>query len=306
MKTCIILNPWAGRGLAGQRRAELEDALRRAEVEFTLLATHARGGATELTFQAIARGAEAVVAVGGDGTINEVVNGIVGSQGRGIGDAALGVVPLGTGSDFVKALDGVEPNDLASAVRRIAAGQTRSIDVGAVTVEAGAQELQRYFINGLGAGIDAQVAAESQKLTNLRGLAVYLVAVLRALASYKAPLFTVRYDDYEVRRRLMFATVANGRCQGGGFWLTPEAQLDDGLLDLCIVNKLRLDQSIRYIPRALEGSHTREAWVTMGRARTVEISALGTIPVATDGEVVATHARRLSVQILPGAVRLLV
>jgi YegS/Rv2252/BmrU family lipid kinase len=304
MKTCVILNPWAGRGTAGQRRPELEAALRAAGVAFDLVTTYARGGATELTYQAIERGYECVVAVGGDGTINEVVNGLLGGRERLGREAALAIVPLGTGSDFVKALDGFEPNDLTGAARRLAAGRTRLVDAGLITVESPAGQERRYFINGLGMGLDAQVAVESLKITGLKGIAVYLMAIIRALASYKAHVMTVRFDDYEVRRRLLFASVAGGRCQGGGFWMTPESQIDDGLLDLCIVERLRLDQIIRYLPRLMEGSHTTLREVTMGRARQIEVICQAGIPVATDGEVVATAATRVRVEVVPGAIQL--
>jgi YegS/Rv2252/BmrU family lipid kinase len=304
MKTCVILNPWAGRGAAGQRRPDLEAALREQGVDFTLLTTHARGGATELTYQAIGQGYECVVAVGGDGTINEVVNGIIGSREAGGHGAALAIVPLGTGSDFVKALNTVEPNDVWGAARRIAAGQVRSVDAGMVTVEAGAQTIRRAFVNGLGMGIDAQVAVESNNLPNLRGFAVYLVAVMRALATYKAHVMSVKFDDYEVRRRLLFASVANGQVQGGGFRMTPDAIINDGLLDLCIVDKMRLDEIVRHFTRLIEGTHTTLRQVTMGRARHIEVSSNGPIPVATDGEVIATDARHVVVDVLPGAVQL--
>jgi YegS/Rv2252/BmrU family lipid kinase len=306
MKTCIILNPWAGRGTAGQRRPELEAALRAAGVDFDLVETHARGGATELTYQAMDRGYTCVAAVGGDGTINEVVNGLLGGRERFGREAALGIVPLGTGSDFVKVLDSFEPNDLAGAARRLAVGRTRPVDVGLISVESPAGEERRHFINGLGMGLDAQVAVESLKLTGLKGFAVYLMAIIRALASYKAHIMTVRFDDYEVRRRLLFASVAGGRSQGGGFLMTPEALIDDGLLDLCIVEKLRLDQIIRYLPKLMEGSHTKLREVTMGRARHIEVTCQRGIPVATDGEVVATAATRVLVDVVPGAVRLVI
>jgi YegS/Rv2252/BmrU family lipid kinase len=304
MKTCVILNPWAGRGAAGQRRPDLEAALREQDVDFTLLTTHARGGATELTYQAIGQGYECVVAVGGDGTINEVVNGIIGNREAGGREAALAIVPLGTGSDFVKALNTIEPNDVWGAARRIAAGRLRSVDAGMVTVEAGAQTIRRAFVNGLGMGIDAQVAVESNNLPNLRGFAVYLVAVMRALATYKAHVMSVKFDDYEVRRRLLFASVANGQVQGGGFRMTPDAIIDDGLLDLCIVDKMRLDEIVRHFTRLIEGTHTTLRQVTMGRARHVEVSSNGPIPVATDGEVIATDARHVVVDVLPGAIQL--
>lgn len=305
MRTCVILNPAAGRGAAGERRGELEDALRAAGVQYDLVATHARGGATELASQAVERGYQAVVAVGGDGTINEVVNGLVASAQAGIGEAALGIVPLGTGSDFVKVLEGFSGGDLGAAVRRIAVGTTRHIDAAQITVEAGGQELRRVFINGLGAGIDAQVAVEVSKVTWTTGLAAYLVASLRALAAYKTSLMTVRYDGKELRKKLYFSTVANGRWQGGGFLLTPAASIDDGALDLCIVPSLRLDQVIRYFPKLIDGTHIELKIVTMAQAKQIEISSPTPFPVATDGEVVATDATRVAVEILPGALRLL-
>src|SRR5690349_24626581 len=112
----IILNPWAGRGTAGQRRPDLEAALRQAGVPFDIVTTHARGGATELAWQGIERGYDPIVAVGGDGTINEVVNGIKGAEPSLGRRARLGIVPLGTGSDFIKTLAGAEPNDISGAV----------------------------------------------------------------------------------------------------------------------------------------------------------------------------------------------
>ncbi len=306
MKTCVILNPAAGRGAAGQRRGELEAALSASGLDYSLVATHGRGGAIELTYQAIERGFTCVAAVGGDGTINEVVNGIVGSRRRGVGDATLGIIPLGTGSDFVKALDGFAGGDLHGAVRRLVAGKVRPVDVGQIAVTAGAQELERVFINGLGAGIDAQVAVEVGKITWLTGIAAYMVASMRALASYKPGLMTVRYDGNELRRKLYFATLGNGRFQGGGFLLTPAGKIDDGLLDLCAVQSLRPDQVLRYYPKLLDGTHVELPVVTTAQARQIEISSPVPFPVATDGEVVATDATRVLVETLPGAISLVV
>jgi diacylglycerol kinase (ATP) len=156
----------------------------------------------------------------------------------------------------------------------------------------------RYFINALSTGLDAQVAAESLKLTKLRGLAVYLVAILRALAHYKAYPMTVEYDGTRVHRRLLFASSANGRCQAGGFWLTPNALIDDGLLDLCLVDKIRID-------KVMAGTHTRLKQVTMGRARNITVTSAAPIPVATDGEVIATDARSVVVETFPEAIEIL-
>jgi diacylglycerol kinase family enzyme len=154
-------------------------------------------------------------------------------------------------------------------------------------------------------GLDAQVAAEALKLTRLKGMAVYLVAIIRALANYKAHPMTVEYDDRRVHRRLLFTSVANGRCQGAGFWLTPDALVDDGLLDLCLVDNLRLDQIIRYIPKLMEGSHTTLKQVTMGRARRIHITCAAPLPIATDGEVITVGAQEASVETLPAALDVL-
>jgi YegS/Rv2252/BmrU family lipid kinase len=301
-KILVILNPWAGRGSAGQRRADLEAGLHAAGVPFELVATHARGGATELAWQGIERGCGQVVAVGGDGTINEVVNGIIGAEAALGRRAQLGVIPIGTGSDFIKSLDGVEANDLSGGIRRIVAGATRPIDLGRVEVDDGDT---RLFINAVGMGLDAQVAAESLKLTRLKGMAVYLVAIIRALANYRAHPMTVEYDGQRLQRRLLFASIANGRCQGAGFWLTPNALVDDGLLDLCLVDNMRLDQIIRSIPRLMEGTHTTLKQVTMGRAGHVRVTCAAPVPVATDGEVIATAARGITIAIMPAALDVL-
>jgi YegS/Rv2252/BmrU family lipid kinase len=302
-KTLVIINPWAGRGAAGRRRPELEAALAQAGVEYAVVTTHARGGATELAWQGVERGYERIAAVGGDGTINEVVNGIKGAEASLGRRARLAIIPLGTGSDFVKVLDGVEPNDLAGGARRLAGERLKSVDLGRVRV---GDDEPRFFINALGMGFDAQAAAEALKLTKLKGMAVYLVAIIKALANYKAHPMSVEYDGQRIHRRLLFASVANGRCQGGGFWLTPEALIDDGLLDLCLVDKMRLDEIIRHIPKVMEGTHTRLKQVTMARARRIDVASNAPIPVATDGEVLTTDARTVTVETLPGAIEVLV
>ncbi len=302
MTVTVILNPAAGRGLAGRRRSALEAELRRHQIEFEILTTHARGGATELAIQAINRGTTQLVAVGGDGTINEVVNGIIDSRRN--RQVTLSIVPLGTGSDFVKSLPGMRPNDLVGAVQRLVNNHAQAIDVGRIRVEAGRLTLNRCFINGLGMGLDAAVAVESLKIKRLRGFAVYLLAVFKALATYHPGPMTVRYDGQRISRQLFFASVGNGRCQGGGFWMTPDARLDDGLLDLCIVDTMPIPRALRKIPLLIRGVHTGEPEVTMARARRIEVTCPTPIPVATDGEVVATAAQRVEVEVLPKAINL--
>jgi YegS/Rv2252/BmrU family lipid kinase len=304
----IILNPWAGRGQAGKQRHHLEQTLQRTGIAYHLAMTHAPGGATELTWQALERGHTRIAAVGGDGTINEVVNGIMLMTGSAAesSNVSLGIVPLGTASDFIKSLDGFTRNDIASAVQRLATGQMHRIDVGCVTVSGVVQQRTRYFANGLGMGIDARVGAESIKLKRLKGFAAYLVAAVRALATYRAHPMTVRAGTTHIHRRLLLASVANGRCQGGGFWLTPDARLDDGMLDLCLIDSLRLDQIIRHFAKLFNGTHTHLPFVTMGRAARVEAESRVPVLVAADGEIVTTDAQQIAIETRAQALTLVV
>jgi diacylglycerol kinase (ATP) len=301
-KTLIILNPHAGRGKAGERRQDIEAALNQAGIPFDILATHARGGATELAWQGVERGYNPIVAVGGDGTINEVMNGIKGAELT-TTNTKLGIIPFGTGSDFIKIFETVQPNDVAGGIQRLLHRRLQTIDLGRVQI---GDQAPRLFINALGIGFDAHVAAESLKLKRLRGLAVYLVAIARGLITYRAHPMMVEYAGHKVNRRLLFTSIANGRCQAGGFWLTPEALVDDGLFDLCLVDDMSLAKIIRYIPKVMKGTHTQLKVVTMGRAATIRIVCSAPMPVATDGEVLATDAREIFAEILPKALDVLV
>lgn len=289
----IILNPWAGRGIAGQHRGILEQALRDNQIDYTMTATKARGDATQMAQRAVEQGYQRVVVAGGDGTINEVVNGIRSVDSANGWRTQLGIIPFGTGNDFIKSLDGFAINDVPGAVRRLALGQPHPVDLGGVRADDGPQH---YFINGLGMGLDAQVAFEAMSITRLRGLAVYIVAIMRALAKYKAHPMSIVYNQSQIRQRLLFASVGNGKCQGGGFWITPDALMDDGLLDVCLVNNLRLDEIIRHVPKLMQGTHTTNKHVTMGRAPQIQVRSDAPIPVATDGEVITTNARNVAVE----------
>jgi diacylglycerol kinase (ATP) len=276
-------------------------ALHQAGIGCALCTTTAPGTAPYLADQAVERGYDIVIAVGGDGTLNEVVNGMVAAHERSGRRAKLALAPIGTDQDFVKVTHGLRVNDIARTVQQIAAGQSRPIDLGRVTVETAAGWVQRCFINGLGLGIDAQVTIESTRLSRLPQGAVWPAAIGRALLRYRPTWTRLRFDEYEIQGLTLLTTVANGRSQGGSFRLTPDALIDDGLLDICVADVLRPDQLLRYIPRIIEGSHTRLPQVTMGRARRVQLDTADPVPVAADGEVVVTATRRAVVEVLPGA-----
>lgn len=302
-KISIILNPWAGRGKAGKRRPALEHALTEAGIDYELLVTNARGHAIELARDAVIRGADVVVAIGGDGTLNETVNGLMqGNQASGR-HAAFAVIPLGTGSDFVKVLETVEADDIPGGIARLKRMQRRSVDLGLVEVKG---QVSRYLLNAVGVGFDAQAAAEALKITWATGWVVYYLAIIRALIYYKAFPMQIRFRNEMVERRMMFTTVANGRCQGAGFWLTPDAHIDDGQLDVCMVDMLSIPKVAQYIPLIQKGAHTKLKEVRMERVPQITLTCANDLPVAIDGEVISTTAREIVVTSVPGAIDLLV
>lgn len=304
-KLCVILNPRAGRGLAARRRGELEQALHAARLDFELLTTSDHGNAAEPARQALERGYRRLVAVGGDGTIHQVAGAMLAERAQ-RAPAALGIVPLGSGSDLIKSLEGFRSNDIAGSVSRLTAWRTRRIDAGHVHIVGSTQNQSCYFLNNLALGIDAHVAAASQNIPYLTGTAVYLVGALRALMTYRLQPLRMRFHSTELHTSFLLATVANGRCQGGGFWFTPEALLDDGLFDLCLVERLSLGQILRYLPRAMKGTHTSLPRVRMARASQVAIEYSAPSLVIADGEVIARDAQRLTVEVLPQTLEIVV
>lgn len=293
IKRCVVLNPRAGRGLANRQRGTLIRELRKAGLSFDMVFTFEQGHAKRLTRQLLARGYTHIVAVGGDGTLHEVVNGMVAHTQEGGARATLGMVALGTGNDFIKSLDGMQANNVADAVQRLTAGRTRLIDVGMVTVTNAVRQWSTYFINDLGLGIHAHVAQRTHTMPTMQRWLVYTLATVQALVRYKAYPMSVSFENTHKQQRFLLLCAANGRCQGSGFWLAPTAQVDDGLLDVCLIDMLRLDEIIRHIPSALHGTHTRKRQVTMGRTSRVTIECTVPFLVSTDGEIIATDARHV-------------
>ncbi|MDT0631884.1 diacylglycerol kinase family lipid kinase [Rubrivirga sp. S365] len=300
MSALVLLNPAAADGRAGRRRPALVAALAAAGLDADVVATRGPGDAERL-----ARGAgraALVVAAGGDGTVYEVVNGLT-AHGR--GGPALGVLPLGTGDDFASAL-GVPPR-LDDAARVLTATPPRPLDLGEVTWDDVAGAHVRRFANALGAGFDAHVAWLVAETKWLGGRAAYLAAVPRALWAWRRPTVSARVSvggAVVFDGPLFLCEVGNGPSVGGGFRLTPDAVLDDGLLDVCLAGHLTPTRAVRLLPRSLTGAHTAAPEVVTGRGRRVEVEATaGPLTLHADGEVLALDARRVRADVLPGALR---
>ena len=293
MRLAFILNPAAGNGRARRLAPRLLAAAPGATVHPTTGPRHAEALAREL-----ARSADRVCAVGGDGTVHEVAAGLAG------GAVPLGIVPFGTGNDLATTL-GI-PSTLEDAVALCASGAARPIDVLRLAwTDADGQAGERLAVNAVGAGFDAASAAAAPRYKRLGGVAAYVVAVLQTLGDWRRPDRGVRVDvdgalAYE--GPLFLLSVGNGPCVGGGFRLTPGAAVDDGRLDVCVVAHARTPRVLRLLPTALRGGHVGQPEVTMGAGQTVTLRTSGRpVPVHADGEVVSLGVGTLQTSVWAGA-----
>ena len=294
----VILNPVAGRGYGAKVEPELRRLLQAEGLDFDLVRTARPWHAAELAEQAIGDGFETIVAAGGDGTTNEVVNGLMAASENGL-SGTLGIIPVGSGSDFANTA-GVPP-DLQGACHRLANGQTRTMDVGRVTLPG---QAPRYFDNTVNVGFGGAVTLEARKVKRLRGIALYLPVVLKVIfLYYKAPPVTIEYDEQELALRAVMISVANGPREGGGFYVAPQAQPDDGLFDLCIVREVSRLAMLGLVPHFMKGTHVGREPVTMARARRVTISSPDDLVAHMDGEVLCTDSHRIEFEILPRRLR---
>ncbi len=308
MKAKVILNPVTGRGQGARALPRVEAELRRQRIEFDLSLTDGPKHAVELAREAALAGYDCVIAAGGDGTVNEVANGLIAAaQARGVwehGDPAgtLGVIPIGSGNDFAFAL-GLPAHGIAEACERIAAGHLRTVDIAHVVDD---RPYELYFCNNLGAGLDAAVNIESRKIKRLRGFFLYFVALLRTVfLYYRAPLTRVTYDQNLIHMPIMMTSVSNGPRTGGGFLIAPKAQIEDGLLDLCVAKRVNRLQILQLIPHFIRGTHEDKPPIQMLRAGHILIETEEGVPVHVDGEVFRTSAYRLDVHIWPRRLQVL-
>ena len=294
----VVLNPIAGRGRGARVESELQSALQEEGIEFDLERTARPGHAVELARQAVGDGFEIVVAAGGDGTMHEVVNGLMAASGGG-DTGTLGIIPIGSGSDFAHTV-GVPPN-LRAACHRLAHGQVQVVDVGQITMPG---QAVRYFDNTLGIGFDGVVTVEARKVKWLRGMALYLPVVLKTVfLSLKVPRATIEYDGQTLTLPALMICVANGPREGGGFLVAPQAQPDDGLFDLCIAREVSRLAQLALIPHFIQGTHVNKEPVTMARAKRVTISSPDDLVAHVDGEVLCTAGRQIECEIFPRRLR---
>jgi diacylglycerol kinase (ATP) len=301
----VVMNPASAGGRTLRRWPATMRALRAAGVTFEVHHTAGRGDATHAVRSARERGTRTIVAVGGDGTLNEVINGFFDAGGAPIGgDATLALLPSGTGGDFRRAV-GI-PGDIDAAARLIAIGSVRHIDAGRIEFAGGDR---RFFINiadaGMGGEVVARVNRSAYKSGGPRGSAIFLGTSLVTLLRYTSRHARIELDGMVIERDVRSVVVANGRYFGGGMHVAPNAVLDDGQFDVVIIGETGRTRALTGIPSLYRGRHLNRREVEVYRARTVRVTCEGE-PMLFDveGEQVGTTPATLTC--LPDAIALCV
>lgn len=307
-KTLVILNPISGHGNGEKAWRQIQAALRVGGLDFDLARTTAPRSAVTLAENAKRSGYETLISVGGDGTVNEIVNGMMrASQGEVTG--TLGIISIGSGNDFVKSFApqlGVAPTgkhaDWRPGVVRVLAGKTRVVDVGRVNVDdltSHGDAITHYFVNCMDTGFGATVARHAHDFWFLQGTPMYLAAVFKTLVRYTVPRVRVDLDDAHLEQTSTMIAVANGRCIGGGFWVAPNARNDDGLFDVMIAEGLGRIGILELLPKVMQGTHIYDPRVKYIQSSRVVIESPDTLVIESDGEIPFSGTRRAEIEILP-------
>jgi YegS/Rv2252/BmrU family lipid kinase len=301
-KTKLIVNPNADMGRAWLAAADLRPVVEEfggADWTGTVYPTHA----TELAVQAADEGYEMVIAAGGDGTVHEIINGLmrIPFERR----PRLGVIPLGTGNDFSSAV-GLNHNPNLAA-RQLFTGKPRRVDIGVLRDGRGREE---YWDNTVGLGFDTTVTIRSRKIPLLHGFMLYLAAVLQTIILNHDPLrLEVKTDEGGWIDEMLLLVLCNGGREGGGFFVSPEARPDDGVFHYTAIQRVSRPMMLRILPEVLKGTHGRLKQVKMGQFHKMDIQSNKSLYIHTDGEIFAgfgVDVRLLSVEIIPGAIEVVV
>ncbi len=290
----VIANPHSGRGAS---LPGIERALRDAGLSYRIARTGGRGHATELVREALRDGARFLVAAGGDGTVHEVVNGMLGDDGRpAAADAVLGVIACGSGCDFVRTFG--LPGDVAAAVRRLAGDSVRRIDVGLLTCAPG---VTRYFVNIAEAGLGATVVARTAGLPGFLGGARYLAGFWLTLPGFRPAAVRLEADGQAYQWRAHNVVVANCRFYGGGMAISPASEPDDGALDVLVMAGPK-SEAFTTVPRVYRGTHLPHRNIATLRASQVRVDADPPFDIEADGELLGTTPATF--EVIGGAIRL--
>ncbi len=283
----VIVNPHSGRGHVGEEVPELERTLRGRDLEYRLLLTEGPGDATRFAREALESGARFLVAVGGDGTVHEVVNGMFEDGKPLVENAVLGVVAAGSGCDFVRTFG--LPGDATRACLHLTGDNTYPMDVGKITYTGpDGEDAVRYFPNIAEVGLGAAVAARAERLPRRLGQSRYFFGFWLTLPRFKLAGVRVEADGKAYEGPAYLVVVGNCQYYGGGMKISPRSYPGDGILDVLVFKGPKSD-SFTLLPKIYRGEHVPHPHITELRAKeTVRVEADRPLPIEADGEVLGT------------------
>lgn len=294
-KVKVIFNPHGGRW-TGQAKIELvEQALHAAKIDYELESTVEPEQGVELAQRAAEDGWPIIVAAGGDGTINQVINGLV--QAAGDSEAGtLGIIPVGTANDLAEGLE--LPTDLKAACERILAGRTRLIDLGQVN--------GRYFANNSAVGLEAVVTVAHDEMRWFQGKNRYLLAALKVIMQARSWQMKIKWDSGEYDGPAILVSVGNNARTGGYFYMTPNAVVDDGFIDFIYSMQLGRLELFQLLPRTFSGQHIHHPAINYRKTTRLSITTSPPTPIQTDGEIIDHHATQIDYCVIPQKLRVIV
>jgi YegS/Rv2252/BmrU family lipid kinase len=295
----LIVNLTAGGGKPHKYLNTALKYLKENGVNFKVYTTSHQGEAVELSQKAADNGAELIVSVGGDGTVNEIVNGIMKSKNS----PPLGIIPLGWANDFIKSTN--IPSDIIEACNTLVRGKIKEIDVGIINKTI-------YFANICGVGFDAEVAQLANQMKNkhpnlhILSAFVYVFASIKKLLSpFSYHNVRIKFDGQEIHSKILFIAISNGKFYGGRFKITPEAILDDGLLEICTVEEMGRIKYLMSIPKVFKGTHESIKGINFYRAKEITIQSSELLLAQVSGEVIEGQ-KEFSITLLPKSLKLIV
>ncbi|MCC6568407.1 MAG: diacylglycerol kinase family lipid kinase [Anaerolineales bacterium] len=298
-KIKIILNPMADMGNAWRVARDLR-SITEQHGNVTWSGTVYPGHAIDLAREASEEGYDRVIAMGGDGTVHEVVNGIM--QAPENKRPVLGVVPVGSGNDFAHGIGATKKSN--EALARALKGEPSTVDLALMTDGNGRKE---YFDNTLGVGFGAMVTIRSHRLPLLRGFLMYLASVIQTIVIDHNPIAMQIETDAETwEQKVIYLVLCNGPREGGGFLIAPEAKIDDGILHYAMITDVSRAMMFRILPEVMKGTHGKFKEVKMGTCKKFSLTADRPLYIHTDGEIfsgLGTDVRKVSFEILPNALK---
>lgn len=301
-KVKLILNPMADMGRAWKTANELRPIAQEFQGDLTWSGTVYPTHATELAKQAAEEGCDLVVAMGGDGTVHEVMNGLM--QVPEHKRPVLGVVPIGSGNDFAYSM-GITQKSSHALAHALKAENVRAVDIGLMTDEQHGRK--EYFDNTLGIGFDSIVTIHSHKLPIVKGFMMYLTAVIQTIIMNHNPMqVNIQTDAENFDTKILMLTLCNGPREGGGFMLAPNAKNNDGKMTYVAVQKVSRLMMFRLVPEFMNGTHTRFKNVRLGEFKKLTLTSDLPLYIHADGEIFTTfgsNLKKVSFEILPGALK---